>query len=376
MSAISTVSSAPKLLSRQAKRSVFFLSLFAIPALLLLTWNLPAKAEKDVDKDPPATETQIAPEKEAPAKPGADAKVPAAPADAKKTAASEKEKIPDPEEITLTTSDGVRLAMTYYPSNRGKEAIPVVLLHAWKGSRTDYKTLALALQAKGYTAIVPDLRGHGGSTKQKVGGNDYTLNAPKLPTDQYKLMVEKDMYAVKEFLWEKNNAKELNMNKLCVVGAEMGASVAINFTAFDAIGYGDSDRGPYYGPLQLGLFVKSLVLLSPEVSFKGLPLTPLPDELRKNLPVLILAGKQDTKSLDEAERVAKMFKRIPAKKDEDKTYFYKPLDTKLQGTKLLETKSLEVSDKLILPFLKLRLKDTDQAKEWEWKVLKKPHENG
>jgi hypothetical protein len=223
---------------------------------------------------------------------------------------------------------------------------------------------------------VPDLRGHGDSTKQKLGGTEYTLSAAKLPVDQYRFMVEKDMYAVKEFLWEKNNAKELNLNKLCVIGAEMGASVALNFTSLDATGYmklGDSDRGPFYGPLQLGLFVKALVLLSPEVTFKGLPLAPFSEDIRKNIPVLILVGKEDPKSLDEAERVAKIFKRAEPKKAEDTTYFFRTLDTKLQGTKLLEPKTLN-TDRMISQFLDLRLVQADDAKNWTWKTLKKPHE--
>jgi hypothetical protein len=91
---------------------------------------------------------------------------------------------------------------------------------------------------------------------------------------------------------------------------------------------------------------------------------------------LILVGKEDPKSNDEAERVSKLFKRVTPKKREDKTYFYFPLETKLQGTKLLETKTLGAADNLIFPFLQLRLKDSDQVKEWNWKVLKKPHENG
>ncbi len=344
----------------------------ALSILLLTIGGSRADAQNPPVKTPPAKTD----EKDSPPNTAPVAKAPDTAADAKKNAASEKEKIPEPEEPILTTSDGVRLAMTYYPSNRGREAIPVVLLHMSKGNRTDYKYLAVALQSQGFAVIVPDLRGHGGSTKQIVGGIDYTLRAAKLPIEQYKLMVDKDMYAVKEFLWERNNAKELNLNKLCVIGAEMGASVAMNFTALDAAGYGDSDRGPYYGPLQLGLFVKALVLLSPEVSFKGLPLTPLSDELRKNIPVLILAGKDDPKSYGEAERVSKMFKRIAPKKPEDKTYFFWPLDTKLQGTKLLEPKALGVADNYIFPFLKLRLKDVDQVKDWNWKNLKKPHENG
>jgi alpha-beta hydrolase superfamily lysophospholipase len=395
MSAISFLS-ARKILLRKHIAKIGALFVFAI---LFISSNCLFAEDKKLDQnDPFATDELFAPEKESADKdlePKKDAvkekekekdkdKEKKADPDAKTAddtkknakAGKEKEKIPDPEEQTLVTSDGVRLALTYFPSNRGREAIPVVLLHMFKGTRADYKTLALALQEKGYAVVVPDLRGHGGSTKQKVAGTEYVLNAAKMPVDQYKLMIDKDMYAVKEFLWEKNNAKELNLNKLCVVGAEMGASVAMNFAVFDSLGYGDSDRGPYYGTLQLGQFVKSIVLLSPEVSFKGLPLAPMQNELRKNIPVLIIVGKQDAKSHDEAERVSKIFKRIPPKLDEDRTYFFKPLDTKLQGTKLLDSKSLEVTDKLLFPFLQLRLKDADEVKDWGWKPLKKPHENG
>jgi dienelactone hydrolase len=371
---------------------IIFTFIFAI--LLVCTGGSIADDKKNEQKDPFAGDDLFSPDKELTEKDAeiaakkdavkepekektADKKTePAGDAKKKVKPDKEKEKIPDPEDKTIVTGDGLRLAITYYPSNQGREAIPVVLLHMFNGNRADYKTLALALQEEGYAVVVPDLRGHGGSTKQKIAGTEYVLNAAKMPVDLFELMVESDMYAVKEFLWEKNNAKELNLNKLCVIGSEMGASVAMNFAVFDSLGYGDSDRGPYYGTLQLGQFVKSLVLLSPQVTFKGLPLVPMPEEKRKNLPVLIVVGKQDSKSRDEAERVSKIFKRVPPKLDEDRTYFYKPLETKLQGTKLLETKSLEITDKLILPFLKLRLKDADEVKDWGWKPLKKPHENG
>ena len=47
-------------------------------------------------------------------------------------------------------------------------------------------------------------------------------------------MATEDMMAVKAFLWDRNNAGELNIDKLCVVGAEMGASVAMSFALADA----------------------------------------------------------------------------------------------------------------------------------------------
>src|SRR4051812_12618673 len=55
---------------------------------------------------------------------------------------------PQPVEVTLKTRDGVDLAATFYGSNLGKEAVPVIMLHQFKGSRADFKDLALALQGK------------------------------------------------------------------------------------------------------------------------------------------------------------------------------------------------------------------------------------
>ncbi len=46
-------------------------------------------------------------------------------------------------------------------------------------------------------------------------------------------MIDQDLEACKSFLMDKNNAGELNINKLCVVGVEMGAVVAVDWAAWD-----------------------------------------------------------------------------------------------------------------------------------------------
>ncbi len=189
-------------------------------------------------------------------------------------------------------------------------------------------------------------------------------------------MVTQDLTAVKDFLWDKNNAGELNLDKLCVVGAEMGASIAMEFAWYDAVGYNQGT--PEYGSLKLGKFVKALVLLSPETSFKGISIRHAAQNsyVRNDISVLILVGKDDDKALKEAMRVNSIFERErpkpdPEKKADQLNLFFTPQETKLQGANLLTDKKVEES---ILAFLNLRLVKNDAAKTWLWKERKLPHQ--
>ncbi len=290
------------------------------------------------------------------------------------------EKLAPPEDVILVTSDGVRLAVTYYKSSLGKDAAAVVLLHAEKGQRSDFSNLALQLQAKGFAVVAPDLRGHGGSTRAKRDGREITLSASTMAAAEFGLMPTLDMRAVASFVWQKNNAKELNIDKLCVVGAELGASVALEFAAFDAHAYELNLPEPYYGPLKLGGFVKALALISPEYSVHGISLkNALGDPtVRNDLSVLLMVGEDDAKAVGEAKRVYSTFEKSHPEPPKDlwqerKTLFYFPLKTKLQGTKVLEVKDLK-ADKAIAEFLDLRLVKSDVSKTWDWKERKSPNQ--
>ena len=294
----------------------------------------------------------------------------------------EKEEIPAPEDVQLITADNVQLMLTYYPGTKGAESIPVVLLHMWKGKRSDYRDLALHLQAAGHAVIVPDLRGHGDSTIRKYGIKTETLKGANLTSSMMRGMVEGDMVAVREFLRQRNNAGKLNLNKLCVIGAEMGASVAFDYARLDAVGYmeGNPPGSPLYGGVQVGRFVKALVLLSPEMGFKGLTLKAALDNpvVRAEIPMLILVGKQPpSKALKEAESIDKILRRFhrePADAPvEKKTLIFGPLDTPHQGTKMLDVTGLSV-DKRITKFIEIRLIKSDEAKVLVWKKLPRPHE--
>jgi len=321
---------------------------------------------------------------------------------------ADAKKIPPPEELTLHTDDGLQLAVTYYPGTKGKQSIPIVLLHEFKQSRTNFTAvdpagkpvgLAPALQSQGFAVIVPDLRGHGESTRKKGGNKDDKLDADKMQPPQFGLMVTQDMKAVKDFLWEKNNAGELNIDKLCVVGAEMGASVALNFAGYDAVGY--DHNAPFYGPLKLGRFVKVLVLISPKWSFPGLPLSRAVGNpvVKNDVAMLILVGKKDAKAMKEAKRIHDVFEKThpePRDDDDDKldkqTLVMLLLDTSLQGTKMLDPTSgirIEFYNKtegnkkfdagvtaqdLISDFINRRLVKSTESRDWNWKERKFPHE--
>ena len=294
--------------------------------------------------------------------------------------------IPEPEESDVPTGDRLHLALTYYPGvnqegiqqGKGKKVIPIVLLHGWKQKRSDLNELAKGLQELGHAVVVPDLRGHGGSTRWIGASRDDKLDAAKMPTPQFGLMVTQDMKAVKNFLWEKNNAAELNIDKLCVVGSEMGASVALGFAAFDAAGY--EHGAVYYGSRKLGRFVKALVLISPKWSVPGLPLNRAMKDpaVQTDMAIMILVGKKDTKARTEAKRIYGMFKpwhpEPPESEDkvDKQTLFLGEFDTSLQGTKLLDQK-FNVQG-FIDDFVRRRLIKDDAAREWTWKERKSPND--
>jgi len=293
----------------------------------------------------------------------------------------EEEKIPPAQQLVRQTSDGLQLSLTYFPGLRGKDSIPVVLLHMYKGDGTEFKTLAPYLQRLGHAVIVPDLRGHGGSTLWHVPGRvePQTLEVERMSPQHYQLMAREDVFAIKDFLWERNNAGELNLEKLCLVGSEMGASVAAYWAMYDSAGY-EWNR-LYYGPIKLGGFVKAMVLISPQVSLRGLRMNvPLSNPaVRSQISVMIIVGRGNSTAMSDARRIVNLLKPYhpEAEREEDRvakrTLFPVSLDTTLQGSKLLDARGLQ-TPQYIAKFIELRLLQSEQSKAWTWKALKRPHQ--
>lgn len=220
----------------------------------------------------------------------------------------------------LTTKDGVQLHLTYLPSvirkgtPQAKQVTPVVLLHDFKSTSSAMMPLAAKLQAAGadgpgqpaFAVVLVDLRAHGKSTKLfSPQGETAELDAAKLDKEGLYAMASLDMEAVRNFLVDRNDDAELNLNKLCIVGSGMGASVAVNWALQDW-------TAPPLAVGKQGQDVKGLALISPRWSFNGLSMQDAMKfaPLKKNVEWLLICGSQDQKAKSDCTRLQKQLERF------------------------------------------------------------------
>lgn len=291
----------------------------------------------------------------------------------------EELEVPEPATEVLLTKDGVQIHCTYYAGGfvknegdkedkvtkmPGKEVVPVVMLHGWDGSRRDFDALASSLQSSGHAVIVPDLRGHGSSTVRKLPNNkDQEIDRDKMRGADMAGFVAGDMEAVRKFLLKKNNAGELNLELLCVVGADVGAITAVNWAAYD---WNRQDLPAF----RRGKHVKALVLLSPKQSHKGFTLSHAlkHNVVRGGLSIMLIVGGQDQKARADTTAIYKRIEKFHQEPPEGETLEKKDLfkfetATSLQGTELLKARGLNVN-KLIDKFITLRLVRKSQNFPW------------
>ncbi len=273
-------------------------------------------------------------------------------------AAAPRGKVEPPTIVDLTTKDGVNLKVTYYQASPGKDTAVVVLLPDLKDSRGLMGGLAKRLQSPGkddkhkpMSAVTVDLRGHGDSVSRSLpGGRTAEISASRLRKADYGAMVLEDMEAVRRFLVEKNNAGELNLNRLSIVGAGLGASVATNWAATDW-------AAPPLALVKQGQDVKALVLISPRWNFSGLAIQ---DALRQRgvasqVAFLILYGNEDRKFASDASRIYDQLARgraISTSDSKELTDLMKidTAETKLQGSQLMKQGGPKFED-LIIRFI-------------------------
>lgn len=261
------------------------------------------------------------------------------------------------EDKTLPAKDGASIAITYFKSTAGQDAAVVVMLHGKGGNRQIWKAFAETLQKAGFAVITVDLRGHGESTGGTGGaatGKKNDSNAPK--AKDYAAMVAGDMEAVKKFVFEEHQKKQLNMNKLGIVAADLSTPVAIAYTELDWEKKPHDDAPTLALQTPRGQDVQALVLLSPEATAPGLNVTKSLSVIRVlGRPVMLGVGSKNKTDLT----VAKKMYDLLAPKKEDYVYI-EQYETPLEGTDLLG-KNLKVEAHMF-NFLNKHLKD--YKSEW------------
>lgn len=296
-----------------------------------------------------------------------------------------KLEIAKPENMTLPTKDGLNVHCTYYAggviqktekelvAKPGKEVVPVILIHGFEGNRKEFEPLALMLQRRGHAVMTVDLRGHGDSNRVILAnGSEKTVEPSKLRPTDFRAM-EVDVEAVKKFLLEKNNAGTVNLELLCVVGAELGGLVATNWVAAD---WSRQDLPAF----KQGKYAKALIVLSPIGSEKGYSASAAwkhPIYQSPSFSIMLVAGKRDSKSTSEAKQIYnRLEKAHPLPEDEKErverqTLFLIDPDTELSGTKLVDPHArLPMVALTIDQFITLRL--VNKQADYPWAERKNP----
>lgn len=214
------------------------------------------------------------------------------------------------EQLKLTTSDGYALAAWHYPATRaeadGERSPPppvAILLHdstpEERNSHLSLEPLATALQSRGITVVVPDLRGHGATTGPEGRGN---LDAKTIKKTDFDWMVTTsggrvrdqaanrgDVETVWNWIKEQAASGKLDAGRLVVVGSGVGAAVAAQWVVADAA-WPDLASGPQ------GRTIRGLVFVSPAWTTRGFSISPAlaVEPVRRTLPILVIGGVKDT----------------------------------------------------------------------------------
>src|SRR5438874_1336909 len=272
------------------------------------------------------------------------------------------ENAPPVEAVSLVTADGVQLKINYFPSTarkgspQAKQVTPVVLLHDYKSSRAVFAQLVEKLQTlpqgeanrPPFAAVTVDLRAHGESVKKvSANGTQVDLDAAKINKDDLNAMARLDMEAVRNFLVGKNDAGDVNLNKLCLIGSGMGASVAANWALADW-------TAPPLAVGKQGQDVKAIVLISPRWTFNGLSMqAPMQFRaLKENVAWMLIYGDKDKQFQADALRIKKQLERFHPPTDATGAKRTSGLagvnlNTKLQSDKLLTQVGGEMDEQIV-----------------------------
>ncbi len=269
----------------------------------------------------------------------------------------------------LRAADGQPIHITYYPFRESKDsgamtaltAPVVILLHGEKSNRLAWDKNSAApgqdpfpilLQKRGYVVISVDLRKHGDSITM---GSPAEADVNAL---DYQAMVIGDLPAVKEFLYQENQAKRLNMTKLGIVAVDVSAPVAAAFAEFDWTRPPFDDAPIPANRTPRGQDVKALVLISPSNGAGRLKTNgslKLLRAINPGIALQVIVGGQDAVAKKQAQTLFESYAPPRSSRDNTRVEFLTP-DTKESGMALFRQTTVYA---FVFKFLETNLKPLD-----------------
>ena len=271
---------------------------------------------------------------------------------------------PEPEVVTLDTSDRVMLQADYYAGRPGKLTVPVILLHDFDGSRADMSFLALYLQSLGHAVIAPDLRGHGASTT--VQGIDEPIDRSKFRANQI-ISMKADIERCKKFLMTKNNTGELNIELLTIVTVGHTAIPAVTWCIDDWFLYPAFVNGR-----KQGQDVKAIAMIGPTRRFKSASLTqaiksPLftGDDLERPLAVQLAWSAGSEEQVREGQAIQSSLERSRRRLDKKYMKTIRPYETGMSPSRLVANENHQVVFQDVADFIDIAVIRRIESLPWQ-----------
>lgn len=168
------------------------------------------------------------------------------------------------ETVRFRSSDGVNLVGTWSVS-AGTGPATLVLFPMLGKDRSTWDSFTVAAVKAGYSVLAVDLRGHG----ESIGSDNGQLSFKSLAESDFRAMI-RDAAAAVAFVHSKS------ASRVILVGASIGANVAISYAATDPT-------------------VSAVVLLSPGEVFRGVMTKPAMVSYLGR-PALLVAAEDDNYS--------------------------------------------------------------------------------
>ena len=219
------------------------------------------------------------------------------------------------EKIFIEAGDGKTISALYFKTDKPKGWL--VLVHMMPSTKESWVNFAQTLQNEGFESIAMDLRGHGESEGGPEGYQSFS------DSDHQKSILDLD--AGVRYLLDKGATPD----KIIFIGASIGANLSLQYT----VEHPD---------------VKTAVLLSPGINYRGIESEPLAKKLKTDQKIFLIGARDDNRSAGNMEdQIRAIEKSLPQDVLREKKIY----DTGGHGTDILKNHPDLVE--LIIKFIKI-----------------------